>query len=78
MPINAFSRDRDFGHQVCGREGDALRREAAQRDVADNPVLLGDLLRIEEATELLGLLVGGHGRRQSHPQPFRASALYAR
>src|SRR5271165_4342028 len=78
MPVNAFSRDCDFGHQVCARKGDALRREAAQRDVADNPVFFGDLLRIEEAAELLGLLVGGHGRRQSHPKPLSASALYTR
>ena len=39
MPINAFSRDRDFGHRVCARQGDALRRKAAQRDAADNAIL---------------------------------------
>ena len=29
MPIDAFSRDRHFGHQVCAREGNALARGAA-------------------------------------------------
>src|ERR1700730_2321388 len=76
MPINAFSSDCDFRHQVCARKGDALRREAAQRDVANNPVFFGDLLCIEEATELLGLSFGGHGRRQSHPKSLPASTLY--
>src|SRR5258708_21695948 len=78
MPINAFNSDCDFGHQVCARKGDALLRKAAQRDVADNPVFFGDLLRIEEAAELLGLRVGGHGRRQSHPKPLPASTLCTR
>src|SRR5713101_4894111 len=77
MPINAFSRDSDFGHQVCACEGNALLCGAAQRNVADHAILFGDLLRIEEAAELLGLRVGGHGRRQSHTKSFGASALYA-
>jgi len=34
-------------------------------------------MRIEEAAELLGLRVGGHGRRQSNAKSFGASALYS-
>ena len=77
MPVDALGRDRDLGHQIRARERDALRREAAQRDAADHPILLGDLLGIEEAAELLGLVIAGDGRRQSHAKPFRASALDA-
>ncbi len=58
MPINPFSSDCDFGHQVCERKGDALRREAAQRYAADDAICFDDLLRIEEAAELLGLRLG--------------------
>ena len=38
MPIDPFSRDRDFGHQVRARKRNALLRETAQRDLADNPI----------------------------------------
>ena len=34
MPEHAFSRDRDFGHQICARQRDALRGEASQRNAA--------------------------------------------
>ena len=63
--------------QDCERKGDALRREAAQRYAADDSVFFDDLLRIEEAAELLGLRLGGHGGRQAHPKALPASKLYA-
>src|ERR1700690_1417749 len=78
MPINAFRRDGDFGHQVRAREGYALQREAAQRDAANHAIFFGDLLRIEEFAKLAGLRISGYRRGQSHPKTFCASARYAR
>src|SRR5260370_4303826 len=74
MPIDAFSRNCYFRHQVCTRKCDALRREAAQRNAADHPVFLADVVGIEEAAELLSLGVSRHCRGQSHPKSFGASA----
>ena len=77
MPVDAFRRDGNFGRQISACKCDAFRGETPQRDAADHPVLFPDLVYIQEATELLGLAVSGDGRRQSHPEPFPASALHA-
>src|SRR5258708_1125824 len=77
MPVDIFSGDCDFRHQICACKCDALCSGTAQRNAADHAVVLADLLGVEEATELLGLAVGGDSRRQSHPKPFCASALDA-
>src|SRR5580700_2966156 len=77
MPVNTFRCDRDLGDQVWAREGDALRREAAQRNVPDHAIFCGDPLRIEKSPKLLGLRVSGYCRSQSDSKTFRASALYA-
>src|SRR5260221_5618748 len=72
MPIDTFSGDRYFRHQVRACKCYARRREATQCNAADHPVLLGDLLGIHEAAELLGLRLTGHCPRQSNPKPLRS------
>src|SRR6266567_2888467 len=75
MPVDTLRCYGDLRHQIGARKCDALRGETPQCNAADHPVLLADPLGIEEATELLGLVVSGDGRCQSQPEPFRASAL---
>ena len=69
MPINTVSRNRNLRYQVGACQGNALRRESAKSHATDHPVLLADLVDIEEATEFLGLDLGRYGRRQSYPKP---------
>src|SRR6516162_11281755 len=71
MPINTVSRDRNLRYQVGACQGNALRRESAKSHATDHPVLLADLVDIEEAMEFLGLDRGRYGRRQSYPKSFR-------
>src|SRR5580704_8309928 len=78
MPVNTFRCDRDLGDQVWAGEGDALRRESAQRNVPDHAIFCGDPSRIEKFAKLLGLRVSGYCRSQSHSKTLCASALYAR
>jgi hypothetical protein len=64
VPVDALRRDGDFGHQIHARQRHAFGREAAERNAADHPVFVGDVLLVEKASELLGLVIGGNGRRQ--------------
>src|SRR5260370_1640164 len=75
MPVDALRCYGDRWDQIGARKCDALRGQSPQRNATDHPVLLADLLVIEEDTELLGLVVSGDSRCQSHPEPFGASAL---
>lgn len=77
MPIDAVGRNRYFRHQIGTCQGDALRGEPAQRNMAYHAVLVRDLPGVEETAELLGLGVGRDGRRQSHAKSFGASTLDA-
>ena len=54
MPIDAVGRNRDFRHQIGACQRDALRGEAAQRNLADYPVLVLDLSGVEEAAAQQG------------------------
>ena len=75
MPVDALRCDGDLRHQIGADQRNTLRGETSQRNPADHSILLADVLSIEEATELLGLLISGDGRGQSHPESFSASAL---
>src|SRR5258707_525561 len=75
MPVDTLRCYGDLRHQIGACKCDALRGETPQCNAPDHPVLLADPLGIEEATELLGLVISGDGRCQSHPEPFRASAF---
>ena len=75
MPVDTLRCYCDLRHQIGACKSDTLCGETPQCDAADYPVLFSDTLGIEEATELLGLLVSGHSRCQSHAEPFGASAL---
>jgi len=76
MPVDAKCRYCNLRHQISARKCDAFRGETPERNAADHPVLFPDLAFIQEATEIFGLAVIGDGRRQSHPEPFPASAIH--
>ena len=75
MPVDAFCRDGNLRCQISARKSDAFHGETPQRDPADHPILVLNLVCIEEATELLSLAIIGDGGRQSNPEPFPASSL---
>src|SRR5579864_7262531 len=77
MPKDALGGDRDFGDEVGPRQSDARFGEAAQRDAADDPVVGADLAVVEEAAELLGLVVAGNRRGQPDAKSFRPGLLDA-
>src|SRR5215472_14046060 len=75
MPEHAFGSNCHLGHQVCPRQGNALCRRASQRNSPDHPVLIADLMGIEESAELLSLRLGRHCRSQAHTESLGTGPL---
>src|SRR6516225_6910153 len=75
MPKNAFRGNRHFRNQIRPCQGDALRGGASQGNSPDYPVLLVEMMCIEEAAELLGLCVSRHRRCQPYTESFGAGPL---
>src|ERR1043165_353542 len=75
MPVHAFSRDRDFRHEVVSRNCDACRRDATQCDATYHSIFFRDLFSIEKAAKLLGLVVSRDSRCESHAKAFRSRTL---
>ena len=55
MPVHTISTNRDFRHQIGSTDGNTFAGSAAQRHTAYDSVLCGNLLFVEELTELLSL-----------------------
>jgi hypothetical protein len=77
MPIDPVRRDGDFRQQIRARQRNALRCGTAQGNSADHPIRLADLARVEEAAEILALIVARGRRRHSHAEAFGARAFDA-
>jgi len=75
MPVHTLSCNGNFRHKIGSAKGDTFGCRTAQSDPAYYSVFCGNLLLIEELTELLSLGIGGDGCRQAHAKTLRTSAL---
>ena len=73
VPVDTIRGYRDLWNKIGACECETFVGKATQDDSSDHPVFLADATRIEEPLEFLSLVIRGDRRRQSHPEPFRAS-----
>src|SRR5690242_13320044 len=75
MPVQAFSRNRDFRHEVASSNRHTFSRDTTQRDAAYDSILFGNLLSIEEVSKLLCLVISRDSRCQSYTKAGSSRAL---
>src|SRR4051812_5438292 len=77
MPEHAFGSDRDLGHEVGARERRALRCEAAQRNAANDAIVVMYVVLVQKLTELTRLLIARNRGSEAHAKSLCACALNA-
>jgi hypothetical protein len=63
MPVDPFCCYGDLRYQIDACQRDTLRGGTTQSYASDYPVLFSDLVGIQEAAELVDLVLSGDGRR---------------
>ena len=75
MPVHSLRCDGNFRHKVGSAQGDTFGCGTAQSNPAYDSIFCGNLLLVEEVTELLSFGIGRDSGRQANAKTLRTSAL---